>query len=224
MKLRTSVQAIAAALIVGAAATAHAGLPGLSSLPGMGSTSSSNTAVDVDGFLKNASSAEALMRTSLDHMTSSLAAKEDIAKIEALKKQASEKTDSKEKEAIDLEIAKSQAAVLNSIDFDKVAKEDVKKMDAKQKQKLAGAAVNFVLAALKDKELLGQSSSMLSSLGSNPANLSKIGTVKDVAGSLKNQLELAGVLATKVPKVFTAVGVKNPPTKASDPVAEFQGD
>jgi hypothetical protein len=221
MKLRTSVQAIAATLIIGVATTAHAGLGGLTSLlPGK----SGNATVDVDSFLKNATAAEALMRASLDQMATSLATKEEIAKIDALKKQAAEKTDTKEKEAIDQEIAKSQAALLNSRDFDKVANEDVKKMDSKQKQKLAGAATNFVLAALQDKELLSQSSTVLTGLAGNPANLSKLGTVKDAASSLKNQLELAGSLATKVPKVFSAVGVKNPPTKASDAPVVVSGD
>lgn len=221
MKIRTSVQAVAAALLIGVSTTASAGLGGLTSLlPGKTATS----AVDVDGFLKNAALAEALMRTSLDQMATSLATKEEIAQIDALKKQAAEKTDAKEKGAIEQEIAKSQAAMLNARDFDKVANEDVKKMDAKQKEKLAGAATNFVLAALKDRELLSQSGTVLSSLSSNPANLSKLGTIKDAASSLKNQLEVAGSLATKVPKVFSAVGVKNPPTKASDAPVVVSGD
>lgn len=222
MKIRTSVQAVAVALILGVSTTANAGLGSLTSLiPG---AQKGAATVDVDGFLKNAGIAEALMRTSLDQLATSLASKEQIAQIDALKKQAAEKTDAKEKGAVDQEVAKSQAAVLNSLDFDKVANEDVKKMDAKQKQKLAGAATNFVLAALKDKELISQSSTVMSSLGSNPANLSKLGTVKDAASSLKNQLELAGSLATKVPKVFSAVGVKNPPTKASDEPVAVSGD
>lgn len=221
MNFRTTVQTAAIVLILGASAGAQAGLGGLS-LPSLGG--SSGASVDVDGFLKNAGVAETLMRSSLDQMVSSLASKEEIAKIDALKKQASEKTDAKEKGAIEQEIVKSQAAMLNAKDFDKVANEDIKKMDAKQKQKLAGAASNFILAALKDKELVGQSSGVISGLTGNPANLSKLGTVKDAAGSLKNQLELAANLITKVPKVFSAVGVKNPPTKASDAPVATLGD
>lgn len=221
MNFRTTVQTAAIVLILGASAGAQAGLGGLS-LPSLGG--SSGASVDVDGFLKNAGIAETLMRSSLDQMVSSLASKEEIAKIDALKKQASEKTDAKEKGAIEQEIVKSQAALLNAKDFDKVANEDIKKMDAKQKQKLAGAASNFILAALKDKELVGQSSGVISGLSGNPANLSKLGTVKDAAGSLKNQLELAANLITKVPKVFSAVGVKNPPTKASDAPVATTGD
>jgi len=37
-------------------------------------------------------------------------------------------------------------------------------------------------------------------------------------------MEVAGALATKVPKVFAAVGVKNPPTNALDKPVEFSGD
>ncbi len=218
MKARMKVQAAAAALILGTSMAAHAQLGGLS-LPGA-SKSAPSASVDVDGFLKNAMTAELLMRGSLDQLVASLASKEELAQIDALKKVASEKTDSKEKAVSEQAIIQSQTALLNTKDFDKIANEDAKKMDAKQKQKLAGAAYNFMLAALKDKELIGQSQSVISGLSGNPANLGKLGTVKDTAGSLKTQLELASSLATKVPKVFTAVGVKNPPAKASDaPVA-----
>ncbi|MBA5606777.1 hypothetical protein H3H36_15575 [Duganella sp. FT3S] len=218
MKIRNSVQAVATALLIAASATASAGLGGLTSLiPG----GPSGGPVDAEGFLKNAAVAETLMRTSLDQLAISLATKEEIAQIDALKKQAAEKTDAKEKGAVEQEVAKSEAALLNARDFDKVASNEVKKMDAKQKQKLAGAATNFVLAMLKDKELMSQSSGILSGLGSNPANLSKVGAIKDAAGSMKNQLEVAGALATKVPKLFAAVGVKNPPSKASDSPVEI---
>jgi hypothetical protein len=213
MKKLLKLNALALALLC-SSMSAHAQLGGLG-LPGM-SKSSGAASVDVDGFLKNAVAAEGLMRSSLDQMIVALASKEQIAQIEALKKQASEKTDAKEKAAIEQEIVKSQTAALNTKDFDKVANEDIKKMDGKQKQKLAGAAFNFTLAVLKDKELVGQSQGVITSLTGNPANLGKLGSVKDAAGSLKNQLELASALATKMPKLFTAVGVKNPPSKASD--------
>jgi hypothetical protein len=218
MKARMKVQAAAAALILGTSMAANAQLGGLS-LPGA-SKGAPTASVDVDGFLKNAMSAEQLMRGSLDQLVASLASKEELAQIDALKKVASEKTDSKEKAVSEQAIIQSQTALLNTKDFDKIANEDAKKMDAKQKKKLAGAAYNFMLAALKDKELIGQSQSVISGLSGNPANINKLGTVKDTAGSLKTQLDLASSLATKVPKVFTAVGVKNPPAKASDaPVA-----
>jgi hypothetical protein len=213
----TKLQAGVAALVMGMSLTAHAQLGGFS-LPGAAKTSAAS--VDPDGFIKNALAAELLMRSSLDQMVESLATKEEVAKIDALKKQAAEKTDSKEKGVIEQEILKTEAALLNAKDFDKLATDDVKKMDAKQKKKLGAAAYNFVLAVLKDKDLLAQSTSLISGMGSNPAHMSKLGSVKDAAASLKTQSELAATLATKVPKVFSAVGVKTPPAKASEtPVA-----
>jgi hypothetical protein len=218
MKARMKVQAAAVALMLGTSLAAHAQL---GSLAGLFGKATAGGAVDIDGYLKNAISAEMLMRDSLDQMAASLASKEELANIEALKKQAAEKTDSKEKAAIEQDIVKSEAALLNTKDFDKIANEDAKKMDATQKKRLAAASYNFMLAALKDKELMGQSQGVISSLISSPANLSKLGAVKDTAFSLKSQLELASSLATKVPKVFAAVGVKNPPTKASDAPVEI---
>jgi hypothetical protein len=218
MKARMKVQAAAMALMLGTSLAAHAQL---GSLAGLFGKATAGGAVDIDGYLKNAISAELLMRDSLDQMAASLASKEELANIEALKKQAAEKTDSKEKAAIEQDIVKSEAALLNTKDFDKIANEDAKKMDATQKKRLAAASYNFMLAALKDKELMGQSQGVISSLISSPANLSKLGAVKDTAFSLKSQLELASSLATKVPKVFAAVGVKNPPTKASDAPVEI---
>jgi hypothetical protein len=218
MKARMKVQAAAVALMLGTSLAAHAQL---GSLAGLFGKATAGGAVDIDGYLKNAISAELLMRDSLDQMAASLASKEELANIEALKKQAAEKTDSKEKAAIEQDIVKSEAALLNTKDFDKIANEDAKKMDATQKKRLAAASYNFMLAALKDKELMGQSQGVISSLVSSPSNLSKLGAVKDTAFSLKSQLELASSLATKVPKVFAAVGVKNPPTKASDAPVEI---
>lgn len=221
MKFRISVIAAATALALGMSGSALAQFGGLS-LPGLGKSSSA--AVDVDGFLANVKVAEALMTKSKDQLFDSLASKEKKAEIEALKKQAAEATDPKEKEAKAQEIQKSEIAALNALDMDKVASEDIKKMDDKQKQRLAGAAFNFVLAVLKDKELIGQSQGIISGLSSNPANLMKLGSIKDAAGSLKNQIESASSLVGKIPKVFSAVGIKNPPTKASDAPMEVKGD
>lgn len=216
MNLRIQAHIGALALLVGVAGSASAQLGALFSA----ATTESSGVVDVDGFIKNALSAEALMRTSLDQMSASLATKEELARINALKQQAAEKTDAREKNAIEQEILKTEAAMLNAKDFDKLASEDAQKLDARQKRKLAGSAFNFTLAVLRDRDLVGQSQTVLSSVSGDPTQLGKLGKVKDATGSLKTQLELASALATKVPKVFKAVGVKKPPSKASDaPVA-----
>ena len=215
MKLKTLLLAGSIAAI-GAIPVAHAQFGGaLSGMSGM-SGNSKAPAADVDGFIDGAKKADELVKKSLDKMTESLASKDKSAEIEALKKQAESATDPKEKDAIAQKVVKAQAAALNSVDFDKAANEDIKKMDEKQKATLATSIYNFLLAQLKNKDLVASGQNLIKQIGANPMMVGKLGAVKDASSNLSSQLEVTAQLATKVPKLFTAVGVKNPPTKASD--------
>ncbi len=176
---------------------------------------------DIDSLIKNAEEADGLMKKSLDFMSSSLVSKEQIAKIEELKKQASSKTDAKEKAAIEQEIVKSEAAALNNVNFEKVANEDIQKMDQKQKAQLGAASYNFLLAVMKDQDVASSSSAVIGNSISNPANISKIGRMKDLASNLSSQVQVSSALVTKVPKIFSAVGLKNPPSSSSDKPMEI---
>lgn len=199
----------------GSIPAAYAQFGGLMGMSGMSGTSNSAPA-DVDGFIKNSKAADELVKKSLDKMSATLANKEEAAKIEALKVQAAAATDPKEKDAIEQKAVKAQAAALNSIDFDKAANEDIKKMDDKQKKNLASSIYNFLIAQLKNKELVTTASNLVKQIGSNPMLIAKLSAVKDASSSISSQLEVTGQLVTKVPKLFKAVGIRNPPTKASD--------
>jgi hypothetical protein len=54
-------------------------------------------------------------------------------------------------------------------------------------------------------------------MGSNPSMLSKLGKVKDAAGSIANQLSIHASLAGKMPAVFSAVGVQAPTSADEKP-------
>jgi hypothetical protein len=222
MKLRVSI--LASTIAVGIAvcsSPAYSQFGGLS-LPGAKKAQPAG-GIDPDGFLKTTRVAEGLMTKSLEQMSEVLATKEDIAKITALKKQADEATDPKEKEAIQQKIVASQSASLNQVNYDKLTSDEVQKMDSAKRQKLAGSSFNFLLAVLKDQELAGQSNGLISSLTGNPANLSKLGAVKDAASSVSTQLGVTSSLVGKMPKLFAAVGVKDVP-KISDAPISVQGD
>lgn len=180
-----------------------------------------SSATDIDSLIKIAEEADGLMKKSLELMTGSLASKEEVAKIQELKKQAATKTDAKEKAAIEQEIVKSEAAALNNVNFEKAANDDIQKMDQKQKSQLGAASYNFLLAAMKDQDVVSSSSDAIGSSMSNPANLSKIGRLKDLVSSLSSQAQVTSSLVTKVPKIFGAVGLKNPPAKSSDKPMEI---
>lgn len=195
-------------------------------LGGLGGSSSSAPAADPQEFIKSAQSAEKLMNTSLALLASSLSNKEKAAELEAQRKAANAITDAAEKQAKLTELRKSEAAAVNEALNNANTEASIKKMSGQQRDTLAAAAYNFMLALMQDKALVEQGQGLVTSLSSNPMNLSKLGGVKDAISSLTNQVSAAGSIAGKMPAIFTAVGVKAPASKDEKPkqVAQVVGE
>ncbi|MEJ1959297.1 MAG: hypothetical protein WDM70_07600 [Nitrosomonadales bacterium] len=192
---------------------------GLGDITGGGKSSSASSG-DPDAFLKTAQAAEVLMGSSLTHLSNSLLAKGKSADFAAQRKAANETTDPKEKEARIAEIQKSEAAAVQAAVSDSNLKENINKMDSSQRAEIGAAAFNFVLALLQDKALSEQASGLISSLSSNPMNIGKLGSVKDAASSVSNQMSSGAQLATKMPAIFSAVGVTAPTSMNDKPKAD----
>jgi hypothetical protein len=153
------------------------------------------------------------MNNSVTLMTRALLSKEKVAEFDARKKAALSMTDAADKKAGLAEVKKSELAGINEFLGNAKAEQDIKKMDGKKKEELAASAYNFMLALLQDKALVEQSKGLVSSLSSNPMNLSKVGSIKDAGSSLSNQISAASDVAGKMPKIFSAVGVTAPTSK-----------
>lgn len=194
---------------------ALAGFPSIPGLPSTGKPASG--AIDPDTFLQTAKDAEGLLGQSLSSMSKALLSKEKVADLKAQQKAADAITDPKEKEAKNLEIMKSQAAQVNEATSDAGFKGSVDKMDADKRAQLGDSAYNFLLGVMKQGVLQGQSKGLISGMASNPANLGKVGSVKDAAASIGNQLSITSTLATKMPAVFSTVGVKAPASADDKP-------
>jgi hypothetical protein len=198
-----------------AVTTASAGLP---SFPGLPSTNkSSSSAIDPDTFLHTAKDAEGLLSQSLSSMSRALLSKEKVAALKAQQQAADATTDPKEKEAKNLEVMKSESAQVNEATSDAGFKGSVDKMDSEKRAQLGDSAYNFMLGVLKQGVLQGQSKGLISGMTSNPANMGKLGAVKDAASSISNQLSITSTLASKMPAVFSTVGVKAPASADEKP-------
>ncbi len=211
-KIAIAILAVSAALASPHAVAQFGGL--ISALVGGGGSSS---APNPDEFLKSALTAEKLMNNSVVLMATSLSTKEKSAELVAARAAANAMTDPAEKQAKKLEVQKSEQAALAQALADSNVDQKVKAMDVKQKGELAAASFNFMLALLQDKALVGQASSLISSISSNPMNLTKIGSIKDVASSLGNQISDASKVAGKMPAIFSAVGIQPPTSKDEKP-------
>lgn len=192
----------------------------------LGGSSNSSSSVTPEAFVSSAFAAEKLMNNSVTLLSRSLSSKEKAAELEAQRKAANEITNPEEKKAKLTEVKKSELATLNEAMANSKFESDVKQMSGKQREDLGAAAFNFMLALLQDKALVDQGKGLVSSLSSNPMNITKVGGVKDAIGSLSNQISAASNIAGKMPSIFTAVGVKAPASKDEKPkvMAEVAGD
>jgi hypothetical protein len=150
-------------------------------------------------------------------MSKALLSKDNVAALKAQQQAADAITDPKEREAKNLEIMKSQAAQVNEATSDAGYKNSVDKMDSEKRAQLGDSAYNFMLGVLKQGVLQQQSTGLISGMSSNPANLAKLGSVKDAASSIGNQLSITSTLASKMPAVFSTVGVKSPKSADEKP-------
>lgn len=194
---------------------------------GVLSGSSSNAGgSDPQTIIASALAAEKLMNNSVALLSRSLVSKEQAAALEAQRKAANEITDPAEKQAKLNEVRKSEQAALNEAMTNANVESEVKKIDGKQREDLAAASFNFMLALLQDKALIEQSKGLVGSFASNPMNITKLGGVKDAVSSLSNQISAASSVAGKMPAIFTAVGVKPPASKDEKPkvVAQVEGE
>lgn len=184
---------------------------------GLGGGSTASASANPEDFVKTALAAEKLMNNSVALLAVSLSSKEKAAELEAQRKAANANTDPAEKKAKLTELNKSQQAALNEALSNANMEANIKKMDGQQRDTLAAAAFNFMLALLQDKALLEQGQGLVTSLSSNPMNISKLGDVKNVISSLSNQVSDASSIAEKMPAIFSAVGVKAPASKDEKP-------
>ena len=197
---------------------------GLPSLPGL--SKSSSAAMDPDAFVKSAKEAESLMNNSVSFLASALSSKEKAAEFEEAQKAANALTNPEEKKAKLAEVQKSQVAAINEATNNADMKSKVANMDSKKKEGLGASAFNFMLAVLKDKDLADQAQGVISSISSNPMAIGKLGSVKDAASSLSNQVASASQIAGKMPDIFSVVSVKAPVSKDEKPkvTAEVTGE
>ncbi len=173
---------------------------------------------DPDAFIKTAQEADVLMNNSVGSLFKALASKEDLAKVEERQKTANAATDPKEKAAMQSEVFKSELAAVEQAKANKSFDSDIAKLDTAKKANLGASAFNFMLALLKDKDLIGQAQGLVTSLSSNPMNIGKLGAIKDASGNLSSQMAAASKVAGMMPGIFKVVKMEAPTKSDQKPM------
>ncbi len=213
---------LVSSLVLALSASYNASAFGLGGLMGGSSDSakSGDISKDVETFLKTADDAHALTSKSVEVLGEALLTKEEIQKNSESLAAANKIQDPKEREAA---IAKHEADVsadLAKVNYEAKSKELAKSNDKKKTSQIGASMYNFVLGLLKDQELAGQGSGLISSVSSNPMMAGKALKVKDVMASISGQLGNMGKIASGLQKLNSVIKTTPLPTSsAAAPVA-----
>lgn len=195
---------------------AYAQFGGLMKKPG-GDSGQTASAMSIADWIKLANDAKALLDTSSSSLLSAVATKEQLDKINDLKKAASEAKDDKAKKELQLKIEAETNAALKAVDYDQAAANLSKEKNAQKVASVGNAAYNFVLGVLKDKELLDTANAVMDSAKSNPMALKDVGKVKDIVSSISGQMSAMTAITTNLPKLAKVAKIEMPKSSSEAP-------
>jgi hypothetical protein len=159
---------------------------------GGGSSSSSVSASDVKGVISSFQDAERMLFNSLVLINKALANKQEVAKLEELLKTINAMPEGAEKDAKMKELEKSSLALAQKTLESKEVTKVAQKLSTEQKQEVASATFNILLAVLKDKEALSKAQNLVSSISSNPTSAAQFAgdlpKLKDIVATAPNQI------------------------------------
>jgi len=195
---------------------ASAQLGGLMKKPG-GDSSQSSSAMSIADWIKLANDAKSLLDKSSESLLNAVATKEQLDKINELKKAASEAKDDKAKKELQLKIDSETNAALKAADYDQAAANLSKEKNAQKIANVGNSAYNFVLGVLKDKELLDTANAVMDGAKSNPMALKDVGKVKDIVSSISGQMTAMTAITANLPKLAKVAKVEMPKSSADKP-------
>ncbi|NBX76114.1 MAG: hypothetical protein EBQ92_06130 [Proteobacteria bacterium] len=179
--------------------TANAEFGGVPGIGGGDKKGGGDAGKDIKSFLEKAKKAEGLMSKTISSLVGVIVSTKEMGAIKAAIKAQNSKISPRELDAKSILEGQSKLEEKVSTPAQEAA---ISKLSAKKKEALGNAIHNFILAGLKDKELVENGKDIVSSVSSNPMEAAKmagqLGSVKDTISSLTSQMEKAVGITPKL--------------------------
>lgn len=213
MKKFSIVLAISASM---GASSVYAGFGSLSSLASTlteSATGVSSSNMDLNGFFTQAKATNQMFIESRAALAYVLANKQNAEELKTKLNSFKTTSDLKEKQAIQQEITKLSANVLDASKKDEQTTIDqLSSLNADKKQLLVKSMTNFVIAGLSARELVVNSKQVSMSLLSNPAGLSNTGLslvdAKSLLGDVSGIAKNSTMAIVEYPKLLKKAGIE----------------
>ncbi|OTG78153.1 hypothetical protein B9T23_02860 [Acinetobacter terrae] len=207
------------------ASSVYAGFGSLSSLASTlteSATGVSSSNMDLTGFFTQAKATNQMFIESRAALAYVLANKQDAEELKTKLNSFKTTSDVKEKQAIQQEITKLSANVLDASKKDEEnTVEQLAALNSEKKQLLLKSMSNFVIAGLSARELVVNSKQVSMSLLSNPTGLSNTGLslvdAKSLLGDVSGIAKNSTMAIVEYPKLLKKAGIefKAPESSAS---------
>lgn len=209
------------------ASSVYAGFGSLSSLASTlteSATGVSSSNMDLNGFFTQAKATNQMFIESRAALAYVLANKQDAEELKTKLNSFKTTSDLKEKQAIQQEITKLSANVLDASKKDEAnTVEQLAVLNSEKKQLLLKSMSNFVIASLSARELVVNSKQVSMSLLSNPTGLSNTGLslvdAKSLLGDVSGIAKNSTMAIVEYPKLLKKAGIefKAPESSTSKP-------
>lgn len=204
---------------------AHAQFGGLGGM--VGGTSSGGGGGDIDGrvksFVEGSVQINNLVVNSLSAINAAYASDSEAASIRTKAEAYVKATDPKEKAALAAEIVKTESAKLEELTKSADAVERTKKLDANKRKQVLDSLLNFGIGALRAATLADTGKSIVSSVGANPMNVTKVVPVKDALPVLADAISTSTKVIPGYYKVLRGANIEPPKVTAeTKPVADLK--
>lgn len=217
--MKTVKIAFAAAMLL-APVAAHAQFGGLGKKVLGGGGGDSAPAADADAFLANASRSTKNVMLSAALLAQAVTTRGDLAGRKAELVALQNAHDVKELDAHRASLSSDLATLNGRADLAADLSSAYDAGNAEQKKMIQTALANLAIGIYRNTELVGQAPAMVQGIGRNPVLATRIGQFRLAAALVELQGKGLGGIATKMPKLLSAVKVKAPKTSAtSEPEA-----
>ncbi|RZJ21941.1 MAG: hypothetical protein EON51_09415 [Acinetobacter sp.] len=198
------------------ASSVYAGFGSLSSLASTlteSATGVSSSNMDLNGFFTQAKATNQMFIESRAALAYVLAKKQDAEELKTKLNSFKTTSDLKEKQAIQQEIIKLSANVLDASKKDEDnTVEQLAALNSEKKQLLLKSMSNFVIAGLSARELVVNSKQVSMSLLSNPTGLSNTGLslvdAKSLLGDVSGIAKNSTMAIVEYPKLLKKAGIE----------------
>ena len=176
-------------------------------LGGGKSAGGGNFDADLKTFMDKSFSIESTSIKAGLAIVAAFASEQKRAEYQSMFTDVGKQTDPKEAGATFQKVQETASAEIKKIAELQDLEAQTKNLSADKQKQLAKGVGNYLLAVLKAKDILSSGQNLMTSVSSNPMNLTKAAPIKDALSRLGNAASLAGSALPKLVKALQGANV-----------------